>query len=413
MATPIPELIGSPLPAISVILPVLNEESHLEGAVLSVLSQDYRGPLEIILALGPSRDRTNEIATKLASHDNRVKLLDSPTGKTAAGLNLALAASKSPVVVRVDGHAQIPNNYISLIVEILNKTGAVNVGGVMAAVGTTAFERAVAGAMRSPLGVGASRFHTGGEAGEVDTVYLGAFRREALVAIGGFDGDDNAANVKYLYYTSDGGKTWGNPSNRLDPTGVLSTSQEITLKMFSDFNNNIVVIGDRGGFIRYSPNNGHNWYEIIPAGGLSNIQSAYYKDDVLIIGTIGGIIYTGTIQPPDYLFIGGTQYTDISGSIITDSAFCSETNQLFFIGGNSIYSYTVNESLLTYNGPPVNTSISGASYKKIKFNLIIRFIKKYKPIVLVLNAINAMITVKIGVKLFNIPQNPLLSPVPA
>ena len=187
MATPIPELIGSPLPAISVILPVLNEESHLEGAVLSVLSQDYRGPLEVILALGPSRDRTNEIATKLASQDNRVKLLDSPTGKTAAGLNLALAASKSPVVVRVDGHAQIPNNYISLIVEILNKTGAVNVGGVMAAVGTTAFERAVAGAMRSPLGVGASRFHTGGEAGEVDTVYLGAFRREALNAIGGFD----------------------------------------------------------------------------------------------------------------------------------------------------------------------------------------------------------------------------------
>ena len=187
MATPLPELIGSPLPAISVILPVLNEESHLEGAVLSVLSQDYRGPFEIILALGPSRDRTNEIAAKLASQDNRVKLIDSPTGKTAAGLNLALAASKSPVVVRVDGHAQIPKNYISLIVEILNKTGAVNVGGVMAAVGTTAFERAVAGAMRSPLGVGASRFHTGGEAGEVDTVYLGAFRREALVAIGGFD----------------------------------------------------------------------------------------------------------------------------------------------------------------------------------------------------------------------------------
>lgn len=187
MATPTHELIGSPLPAISVILPVLNEESHLEGAVLSVLSQDYLGPLEIILALGPSRDRTNEIAAKLASQDNRVKLLDSPTGKTAAGLNLALAASKSPVVVRVDGHAQIPNNYISLIVEILNETGAVNVGGVMAAVGTTAFERAVAGAMRSPLGVGASRFHTGGQAGEVDTVYLGAFRREALVAIGGFD----------------------------------------------------------------------------------------------------------------------------------------------------------------------------------------------------------------------------------
>ena len=187
MATPTPELIGSPLPAISVILPVLNEEAHLEGAVHSILSQDYKGAIEVILAIGPSRDRTLEIAQEISRKDSRVVLVDSPTGRTAAGLNLALHKSQSPVVVRVDGHAQIPSDYLRLVVEILNATGAVNVGGVMAAVGTTAFERAVAGAMRSPLGVGASRFHTGGEAGEVDTVYLGAFRREALLAIGGFD----------------------------------------------------------------------------------------------------------------------------------------------------------------------------------------------------------------------------------
>ena len=187
MATPTPELFGSPHPSISVILPVLNEETHLEEAVHSILSQDYQGKLEVILAVGPSRDRTLEIAQSISRRDSRVVLVDNPTGRTAAGLNIALNKSQSPVVVRVDGHAHIPNDYITLIVEILNKTGAVNVGGVMAAVGTTPFERAVAGAMRSPLGVGASRFHTGGEAGIVDTVYLGAFRREALVAIGGFD----------------------------------------------------------------------------------------------------------------------------------------------------------------------------------------------------------------------------------
>ena len=187
MATPTPELFGSPHPSISVILPVLNEETHLEEAVHSILSQDYQGQLEVILAVGPSRDRTLEIAQSISRRDSRVVLVDNPSGRTAAGLNIALNKSQSPVVVRVDGHAHIPNDYLTLIVEILNKTGAVNVGGVMAAVGTTPFERAVAGAMRSPLGVGASRFHTGGEAGIVDTVYLGAFRREALVAIGGFD----------------------------------------------------------------------------------------------------------------------------------------------------------------------------------------------------------------------------------
>jgi glycosyltransferase involved in cell wall biosynthesis len=187
MTTPTPELIGSPLPAISVILPVLNEEAHLRSAIDSILSQDYQGAIEVILAVGPSHDRTLEIAQEISKKDPRVVLVDSPTGRTAAGLNLALNKSQSPVVVRVDGHAQIPQDYLRLVVEILNRTGAVNVGGVMAAVGTTPFERAVAGAMRSPLGVGASRFHTGGEAGVVDTVYLGAFRREALLAIGGFD----------------------------------------------------------------------------------------------------------------------------------------------------------------------------------------------------------------------------------
>jgi len=187
MATHRQELPGSPLPGVSVILPVLNEELHLESAVLSILSQDYRGTFEVILAIGPSRDRTLEIAEKLASSDPRVVIVHSPTGRTAAGLNLALKRSSNPVVIRVDGHAQVPQDYISLAVEILITTGAVNVGGVMAAVGKSRFEKAVAGAMRSPFGVGASRFHTGGVAGEVDTVYLGAFRREALLAIGGFD----------------------------------------------------------------------------------------------------------------------------------------------------------------------------------------------------------------------------------
>ena len=185
MSTSLGELSASP--AISVILPVLNEEPHLEESVSAILSQDYQGVFEVILALGPSQDRTNEIANALVVRDNRVKLVANPTGKTAAGLNLAIASSQSSVIVRVDGHAKIPNNYLSLAIEILRETGAVNVGGVMAAEGISKFEKAVARAMRSPLGVGASRFHTGGESGEVDTVYLGAFRREAIIAAGGFD----------------------------------------------------------------------------------------------------------------------------------------------------------------------------------------------------------------------------------
>ena len=169
------------------ILPVLNEEKYLEDAVKAILAQKYDGKIEVILAVAPSEDRSLEIAQRLHMNDARVVIVDNPTGRTAAGLNRAITAAQYSIIVRVDGHSNIPNNYCHLVSEILEKTGAVNVGGVMAAEGQSLFQRSVARAMRSPLGVGASRFHTGGSAGEVDTVYLGAFRKEALLAVGGFD----------------------------------------------------------------------------------------------------------------------------------------------------------------------------------------------------------------------------------
>jgi glycosyltransferase involved in cell wall biosynthesis len=187
MTTSANELYGSPRREISVILPVRNEAAYLEHSVRSILAQDFHGAFEVILAIGPSQDATMEIALSLTNLDKRVVIVENPSGRTAAGLNLAIARSQYSNIVRIDGHSEIPHNYLTLAIDILEESGAVNVGGIMAAVGNNLFERSVARAMRSALGVGASRFHTGGVAGPVDTVYLGAFRKEALVAIGGFD----------------------------------------------------------------------------------------------------------------------------------------------------------------------------------------------------------------------------------
>ena len=187
MSTSANTLYGSPKREISVILPVLNEGKYLEDSVNSILSQNFSGAIEVILAVGPSQDESMKIAQSIQSRDSRIVVVENPTGKTAAGLNIAIAASRYSIIVRVDGHSQIPIDYCETAFQILEQTGAVNVGGIMAAEGVSLFERAVARAMRSPLGVGAARFHTGGGAGESDTVYLGCFRKEALLAVGGFD----------------------------------------------------------------------------------------------------------------------------------------------------------------------------------------------------------------------------------
>ena len=174
-------------PAVTVILPILNEEADLPNCISAILKQDYAGEIEIILALGPSKDNTNQIARDLAAADKRIKLVNNPTGQTAKGLNLAIAQSSFEIICRIDGHSEISNSYLKTAVSIMQEKGAVNVGGLMYADGQSGLQRTIAQAMRSKLGVGASKFHTGGTAGPSDTVYLGTFKKSAILAAGGFD----------------------------------------------------------------------------------------------------------------------------------------------------------------------------------------------------------------------------------
>ena len=174
-------------PAVTIILPILNEEADLQNCISAILQQDYAGEIEIILALGPSKDNTNQIARDLAAADKRIKLVNNPTGQTAKGLNLAIAQSSFEIICRIDGHSEISNSYLKTAVSIMQEKGAVNVGGLMYADGQSGLQRTIAQAMRSKLGVGASKFHTGGTAGPSDTVYLGTFKKSAILAAGGFD----------------------------------------------------------------------------------------------------------------------------------------------------------------------------------------------------------------------------------
>ncbi len=175
------------VPAVSLVMPVRNEELHLAEAVSAVLNQHYPGDLELVLAVGPSHDRTEELARRIAAADSRITVVPNPSGLIPSAVNAAIKASRYSVVARVDGHCVLPPGYLRTAVRALEETGADNVGGVMAAAGVTPFEQAAAWAMTSPYGVGAARNHTGGQAGPADTVYLGVFRRAAIERVGGYD----------------------------------------------------------------------------------------------------------------------------------------------------------------------------------------------------------------------------------
>jgi len=204
---------GDTLPGVSYVMPVLNEVTHVRAAVDSLLAQDYEGPFEVTIALGPSMDGTSELVAELAAVDRRVRVVDNIVGSTPAGLNLAIRASQYPVVIRVDAHSVLPPEYARIAVETILETGADNVGGLMDAQGTTPFERAVARAYGSRIGLGGTKLHVGGDPGPAETVYLGVFRRDRLLEVGLFDeeikrGQDWELNRRLR---TSGGTVWFTP----------------------------------------------------------------------------------------------------------------------------------------------------------------------------------------------------------
>ncbi len=205
------------LAGVSYVMPVLNEVTHVRAAVESLLAQDYEGPFEVTLALGPSIDGTTELVEEMAAVDSRIRVVANDIGSTPAGLNVAIRASQYDVVIRVDAHSVLPPDYARIAVDTLERTGADNVGGIMDARGISAFEQAVARAYGTRIGLGGTPHHVGGAEGAAETVYLGCFRTESIMKVGLFDegvkrGQDWDLNRRLR---EAGGAVWFTPQLRV------------------------------------------------------------------------------------------------------------------------------------------------------------------------------------------------------
>lgn len=266
------------LPGVSYVMPVLNEEAHVAAAVLSLLAQDYTGPSEVVLALGPSTDSTNATVRALAATEPRITFVENPDGSTPAGLNRAIEASNYPVVVRVDAHSILPEDYTTKAVETMKRTGADNVGGVMDAHGVTSFEQAVAVAYGSRVGLGGTRHHTSGREGPAETVYLGVFRRRSLIEAGLFDegfkrGQDWELNRRIR---SRGGIVWFTPALRVGYRPRASV-HDLARQFFS-------TGVWRGELARRFPANNGLRYWVPPVAVL-----------LIVLGIVAGVM--GTVSP--------------------------------------------------------------------------------------------------------------------
>jgi len=202
-------------------MPIRNEAASIGCSLGAVLAQGYPAArMEVLVVDGCSKDATRDIVRSLADNAAarglHVALLDNPSGIVPAALNAAIRAARGDVIVRVDGHCVVASDYVERCVAALSESRADNVGGVQAAYGLTTKERAIAAANSSPFGVPAP-FRYRGAPGRVDTVYLGTYRRETLLRLGGFDEElvrnqDDELNHRLR---QGGGTIWFDPSLRV------------------------------------------------------------------------------------------------------------------------------------------------------------------------------------------------------
>ncbi|MBI5161434.1 MAG: glycosyltransferase [Micrococcales bacterium] len=183
----LPELPNSP--GVSYVMPVLNEAPYLQAAIDSIRAQSYPGEREIVLALGPSTDGTDAIAERIAADDDAILVVRNPGTDIPIGLNLAIAATRHPVIVRVDAHSELGEGYTARAIAALRRTGAASLGGVMRATGRPGVQAAVARAYNSRYGLGGGAYHGGEDIqeGPAESAYLGVMRAVAIAAVGGYD----------------------------------------------------------------------------------------------------------------------------------------------------------------------------------------------------------------------------------
>jgi len=216
---------GYTYPFVTVIMPIRNEVGFIGNSLDAVLRQDYPGEqMEIFVVDGMSDDGTRDILKEAVDRWQRSKgngcpnivLLDNTARTVPTALNVGLQHARGDVIIRVDGHCEIAPDYVRRCVHLLHQTGADNVGGLQRAVGLDWIGRTIALSTSSPFGVGDARFHYAKKPSWVDTVYLGAFRRDVFEHIGGFDEElvrnqDDEFNFRLA---QSGGRIWLDPSLR-------------------------------------------------------------------------------------------------------------------------------------------------------------------------------------------------------
>lgn len=173
---------------VSIIVPVKNEEKFIVKCLDSLVNQTISlDNYEILIVDGLSTDKTCSIVTEYQNRFKNIRLLDNPKKIAPTAMNIGLSQAKGDVIIRVDGHCYVANDFVEQNLTALKESGAACVGGPIETLASGTISTAIAYGMMSPFGVGNALFRYVKRPCYVDTLAFGAYRTQVFKKIGNFD----------------------------------------------------------------------------------------------------------------------------------------------------------------------------------------------------------------------------------
>jgi succinoglycan biosynthesis protein ExoA len=174
---------------VSVLIPCRDEVQHIERCINNVFSFcQPQGGFEVIVIDGMSTDGTRELLWRMKNQFSELVVIDNPRKIVPSAMNLGIQNAKGEYIVRADARCIHPASYLRDLIKLSERTGADNVGGVLAPeFGNGYTQNAIALAYKSRIAMGGALRDRGDFIGETDTVYGGCFKRKRLLEVGMYD----------------------------------------------------------------------------------------------------------------------------------------------------------------------------------------------------------------------------------
>jgi succinoglycan biosynthesis protein ExoA len=175
--------------SVTILVPVLNEETYIRRAVATLVPVDSELDYELIVVDGGSTDGTRQIIDEMSTANPRIRLISNAARIQSAAVNsgASVARADSRVIIRADCHAEYPPGFVDGLVRELRERDVASVVVPMRAVGTGFLQRAIAAAQNSRLGNGGASHRREVGSHYVDHGHHAAFDRKAFLSLGGYD----------------------------------------------------------------------------------------------------------------------------------------------------------------------------------------------------------------------------------